>query len=323
MRASRIVAAVSLCLAIAGCSKTGSVAQEEAPKSPQQSLEGVWDFVTSVKWKEAGTSYVRGTLYVKTENNQTVCALTTFEDSETRNALTGSLAEETSSTEQDCQIFASEGVFSIKSSMRRGADTYVPDDFSLRLKGNHQLDGRLISNVDLDATFVKRGSGLRLATPWRMADQDRADRLIAPFMPLMHGKTGCVFGISSVTQTGDAEGGILFDMRRICRSNDSNPRLSDAGDFFEWRQGYYLACKKRKAYTNWKTMLREDGALIKTVYANVDGNFTSVVGEGVPRTGEGAAAKRIASSEMPAKGFGADLVVPETALGIVAQQHCL
>lgn len=324
MGVGRIICAMGLCLGILGCSKEGGEAkvETEPAKSGQHPLDGVWDFVTSVNWTETGTAYIRGTLYVKTENGQTVCSLTAFQEEETRNLFIEALSEKTTSTEQDCQIFVNEGEFSIKSRVQRGGENYVPDDFSLKQQNKNLLEGRLVSSINLDATFIRRGSGLQLATPWRMAERDRADKLIGPFVPLTHGKTGCVFGISSVVREGNAEDGIRFDLRRLCRSNERYVRLNDAGNYAEMRQGYYVSCAKKTAYENWQTLYRENGTPLKTTYAGEDGKRATVVGQTPPKTGEGEPVKRIAGVNMAAKGFSGDPIEPNTVLGLVAQQHC-
>lgn len=320
----RIICAAAFCIGILGCSKEGSEAkaQTEPTKSDQHPLDGVWDFVTSVHWTETGTKYIRGTLYIKTENGQPSCAFTAFQEEETRNLFIDALSEKTTSTEQDCQIFMNEGEFSIKSRVQRGGENYVPDDFSLKQLNKNLLEGRLVSNINLDATFIKRGSGLQLATPWRMAERDRADKLIGPFTPLMHGKTGCVFGISSVAHEENAEGGIRFDLRRLCRSNEQHVRLNDAGNYAEMRQGYYISCAKKTAYENWRTLYSENGMPLKTTYAGEHGKRATIVGQAQPKSGEGEPVKRIAGVDMAANGFTGDPVDPNTVLGLVAQQHC-
>lgn len=323
MRVTGIIVA-ALGLALLGCSREGGGARGEAdaPKTQGHPLDGVWDFVTSVNWTATGTAYLRGTLYVKTENNQTVCALTAFQESETRNFLVEGLTEATSSAEQDCQIFANGAEFSIKSSVRRGKDGYVPDDFSLTRRGNDVLAGRLISNHTLETTFVRRGSGLNLAQPWRMVDRDKANSRVAPFAFLAHGKTGCVFGVSAVKQTDDAEGGIVFDFRRFCRDNEASERLTDAKDFFELQQGYYLSCQKRMAYNTWRTTFRDNGLPIRTLYADVTGHYTEITGQPVPSSGEESGEKRIPAAEMAAKGFTGESVDPGSMLGLIVERNC-
>jgi hypothetical protein len=258
---------------------------ERNPSVEHGSLEGVWDFITDAKLMDSGhIEYIRGTLYVKQEDGKTECSLKAFDTK-----VNGISAEDISAAEQKCQIFEDGKDISINSSVTKGENSYLADDFRLRRATDTILVGELKSSVDLSVTFAKRGFGHEFAKPLLWRERQQLQQLVVEqgYIFLAHGDTGCAFGRTGTKEFDEYPGGFAVETIRICRVGEQMSHVLSPSDEGGSKQGLFVDCKKRLLFTNWTMSLGKDLATVTTEYAGEDGTRHTVRNLNVPRPGEG------------------------------------
>lgn len=286
---------IASCLILISCDKNKSSenplnSKTSAPdKSNYQDMEGVWDFITEVIKRDDVEllTYLRGTLYIK-NNNELKCALTTFQEDR------GRVVKNTVPSEQICELYESNGVYSIKSTINKSkSEGYSADSFELKFHNKNILIGTLISVKNFDVTFIRRGSGEVLERPNLWDDRILAEQAISPFKYLYTDNEGCAFGVSSSKRISE-ENGLIFDVRKICRNSLGVARVVSDKSYGELRSGIYLSCNDRRIYIAWDMALRKDGSVITANYKGVDGKKYPFSGMIVPPAGSGDPVPRIA-----------------------------
>jgi hypothetical protein len=294
-----------LALAVLGCSERQTA--QEAPPSPavatqapavappappvppakeaSSPIAGVWDFVTDAK---AGSGYglvfLRGTLYVASENGTPTCQLKAIQETHRPSGET-----EKSSAEQTCKIFVHGNEVSISSTVTRGAETYAPDDFKLRIAADGVLVGELLSVGKFRATFARRGMGHQLADPILWRERDHLKEMVESkgYIYMNHGDTGCAFGRTGSLRSEKHPGWIAVEFARVCRQESGLGHVLGPRDGGGALWGVAVDCQRRVLYDNWNTELTKELREGSTSYATADGRRHSMQGARVPRVGQG------------------------------------
>ncbi len=294
-----------LALAVLGCSERQTAQQAAAPsavaapvpataasaasvpsaKEASSPFAGVWDFVTDAK---AGSGYglvfLRGTLYVGEDRGKPTCQLKAIQETHLPSGET-----KTSSAEQACEIFVHGNEVSISSTVTRGAETYAPDDFKLRIAGDDVLVGELISLSRFRATFARRGLGHQLADPILWRERDRLKEVVESkgYIYMSHGDTGCAFGRTESLRSENHPGWIAVEFARICRQESGLGHVVSQRDGGGVVWGVAVDCQRRVLYENWSTELTAELRKGSTSYATADGRRHSAGGVPVPKVGQG------------------------------------
>jgi hypothetical protein len=294
-----------LALAVLGCSERQTTQEADRPpamaapvpaaapstapvlpaKEASSPIAGVWDFVTDAK---AGSGYdlvfLRGTLYVGSEGGTPTCQLKAIQENHFPSGET-----KTSSAEQTCEVFVHGNEVSISSTVTRGAESYAPDDFKLRIAGDGVLVGELLSVIKFRATFARRGLGHQLADPILWRERDHLKELVEAkgYIYMNHGATGCAFGRTGSLKSKNHPGWIAVEFARVCRQESGLGHVLGARDGGGALWGVAVDCKRRVFYDNWDTKLTKELHEGSTSYATTDGRRQSIQGMPVPKVGQG------------------------------------